>query len=191
MKKTTVILCTFVLVGVTYWAQARMVVPTGGGTVVSGGGAAATGNYRPNADVSIGNWSDNDFETSNLYADIDDAVTTGSAGDGLVVNAWEDGTTYEVGMAEITGSITSIKIHTRAEVSQPNTSLITIYISRDGTTWVGPQTAVPGYSDTQAWGSATFTGLSWDGTTDFRVRLIGGASFVLKIDVMYAEANPS
>lgn len=184
------ILCALALLGLAAWSWARTtVVVVGQGAAA--GGTPATGNYRPNADVSRGSWSDNDYESTDLYTDIDDAVTTGNAGDGAVVREWETMTTYEIGMAEVTGSITSVRIHIRSSCSKPSGSLINVSISRDGSTWSSIQTVVPGYSDTFTWAYTTFTGLAWDGTTDFRVRVAQTDDSVVLIDVLYAEVNPS
>lgn len=189
-KLITVLFCTISLAALAYqsWARTTVVVV---GQGAAAGGTPATGNYRPNADVSIGSWTDNDFETSNLYADIDDAVTTGTAGDGLAVHEWETMSTYEIGMAEVTGSITSVRIHIRSSCSKPSGSLLNVSISRDGSSWSSIQTVAPGYSDTMAWAYTTFTGLSWDGTTDFRVRVAQTDDSVIYMDVLYAEVNPS
>lgn len=190
MKKTTVILCVTALLAMSYLAQARMMpVTKSGGTVAAG--SAASGVYRPNADISIASWSDNDFETTDLYADIDDAVTTGTAGDGNVIRDWETGTTYEGGFAEITGTISSLRVHIRCAVSGTTDPFIDISISQDGTNWIAAQRISCGASDAQAWTNTTFTGLSWTNTTDLRARLDAvNAGQVYQVDVLYIEANP-
>lgn len=189
MKKTTVIFCFIALLGVAYWTHASMLMVTGQGAVAAGNVAA--GVYRPNADVSIGSWTDNDFETSNLYSDIDDAVTTGTAGDGAIIHEWETGTIYEAGFPEITGTISSLRVHIRCAVSGSVDPYIDISISQNGSTWSAAQQISCGASDAQSWTATTFSGLSWTDTTDLRARLDAVTlGQVYQVDVLYIEANP-
>lgn len=169
--------------------EARGLMMVGGGVPVAGG-SAATGNYRPNADISHPGWGDGDDDID-IYLGIDEAVTDPTAGDGVYVVAWETTTVYEVAFPEITGTISALRIHYYGKKGAVAAGGLDFYISQNGTDWVGPQTGAFTTIDVYEWLYVTFSGLSWTNTTDLRVRIDPDDSgHVFYIDVLYIEANP-
>ena len=169
--------------------EARMTaVFAGGGVPV--GGTPATGNYRPNADSANTGWGDGD-DNIDLYAEIDDAVTSPTAGDGLRIDAWESGGLYECAFPEITGTISTIRLHHYSKIGSATDADITFYLSQDGTNWTAGQTTTLDLNDVYEWNYVDFTGLSWTNTTDLRVRIDAiSTDHVYFVDVLYLEVNP-
>ena len=65
------------------------------------GGAAASGVYRPDGDIAVNSWFDSDIETTSLYLEIDDAVTSPTAGDTTQIREYAAETVYEFSVAHI------------------------------------------------------------------------------------------
>lgn len=187
MKKTTVILCVLALLGVSYWAQARMMVMAVPPTTAGG----ASGVYRPNADVTITNWYACDDEPTNFCSYIDDEVTAPTAGTGGLNCLHAGETAAEFAFPEITGTVTTLRVRTYAKVGGPSDGELTFSVSRDGTTWVSVGTVAITEDDAYAWLYTDVGGLSWDGTTDLRLRVTSTITDrSVDIDVIYLEANP-
>ncbi|MDX9896612.1 MAG: hypothetical protein RBS34_14280 [Desulfofustis sp.] len=169
-------------------AVVGMYSAAGGGD--GGGGGAATGNYYPDGDLSVGaDWYDNDFETTDLYADIDDSVTSGSSGDGNLVRGYDSAGSniYEFSVANITGSITTLRVHLRAYGDGTSVNF-GVALSTDGTTWETAVNTGNLANYTLTWLYVDFSVSATD-TSDLRVRFIDPNGSVA-VDACYVEANP-
>jgi hypothetical protein len=149
--------------------------------------APASGVYRPDGDISLGDWYDSDVETTNLYLEIDDAVTSPTAGDGVAIRDYSSGTTYEVSIANITGSITTLRVYFRA-FGDGSSITVDVALTPDGSTWEIAQTSDTLGNYTHSWHYKDFSVTTTD-TSDLRVRFLD-ATGTVHIDTVYVEANP-
>ena len=176
----------------TIAGKAKSAIATVGGGVVpsEGGGTPASGIYRPNADITATGWSDPD-DNIDIYLFIDEAVTAPTAGGGDAISAWETAGTYEAAFPEITGTISTIRIHHYSKIGSATDAAIGFALSRDGVSWETEVGTVLDLNDVYEWNYVDVTGLSWDGTTDLRIRIrANSADHVYFVDVLYLEANP-
>lgn len=157
----------------------------------SGGTSAASGTYRPDADISVGTaWYDSDIEQTSLYLEIDDAVTEPTAGDGTAIRNYSTTDVYEFGLEDITGSLTTVRVWIYCQADSGSGETVDISVSLDGTTWESAQTSgscpdAPSWT----WDSTDFS-VSASGASDLRVRLTGGGSYTVYVDTAYVVANP-
>jgi len=193
MRKYLILLCVLALICGTV-VYARMNVGILGGSVPAAGGPAASGVRRPDGDVSNGaNWFDSDWGTAHFYSDLDDAVTSPTAGDGTEIAASDTATTtLELTLEEVTGSetVTTVRVHVYAKVGGSDDGTIGLDISQDGSTWEGGgKSFTITLDNTYAWFYDDFT-VSWTDTSDFRLRLSNTSSVNYRIDTAYVEMNP-
>lgn len=156
----------------------------------AGGGGAASGEYRPNGDLSLGGWDNSDYSTTPpLYLDLDEIVVSPTVGDGLQIHTWGTTTPYEMSVEDITGTVTTLRVYIYAATYSINQS-ITVDVSQNGSTWEGGAvTTLLQNDESFSWVSVDFT-VTWTDTSDFRARISSPAGATLLVDTVYAEANP-
>lgn len=190
MKKLSAIAVLILLVAVaSAWGRTTVV----GQPPPAAGGAAANQTLDPNGSQSIGDWLDEEYETTDLHLSIDDGATADDDTTMVIAFAPDPATVYEILFPEPSaGTISTVRVRVRARFGGAVTGDAAVDISRDGSTWVG-MSATGGMTASYADYTIDFTSLSWATPTDLRVRLRSNVAFGewMYVTRVRVEINPA
>ncbi len=172
IKRLALIFVIVFTVSLAFASPGSWPVP-GPGRKYGVGGEAPNAIYDPNGTFSVGTgWSNSDEDDEPppyAHEFVDDGVTPNDS-DYLTTYAPDPQTYVELSLPEVAGTINTVRVHYRGKLYSAGTSDEMVSVSRDGTNWTTP-TDCGTITDSWADYTVDFTGLSWSGTTDFRIRI--------------------